>query len=267
MSVRIALYSDWHLGITKDRTIQKAFQSMAEQKPDIIVGAGDYNGGWTGHKAVHTIAMRQREVMPDIPSVTVIGNHDVWARGKPIRGSDQFNSVGMSTKRHMYPSPQIWDLNYKTIIENFKKFNIHFLDEDGVFRDSRFPGLAIFGHTMWYENVYPSSNDSSNMPVGVEGDTHGFLRRKGYRSAYDQIDSLTPEDTTRIFVSHFPVIKTHTCTEFEQWSGSAAFGEYLQADVNVKYFLNGHAHQLHTGPLRFESGSDYHKPKFIILEV
>lgn len=263
---RIALYSDWHLGMTSDKAIRKEFARMAELKPDLVVGAGDYNGGWLGAKALRTVVMRQREAMPDTPAVSVIGNHDLWCRGKPIRGSDQFNSVGMSTRRHMYPSKMMWDLNYSDIIEHFKKYNIHFLDEQGVYRNPLFPGLAILGHTMWYENPYPSSNDSTNMPVGVDGDTHAFLRKRGYDAVYAQVDSLTAADTNRIFVSHFPVIKTDTCIDFEAWSGSASFGSYLES-LGVSKFLNGHAHQLHEGPLRFESGSDYHKPKFLIIDV
>lgn len=263
--MKIALLSDWHIGQTKDKTIQKAFAEIATYEPDLIVNAGDNNGGWYGAKAVHTIHMRLREAMPDTPVVACLGNHDFWVRGRK-HGNDFFN-YSSNTPGYRRPAPDVWLRNYQDILDTFKKFNIHFLDLDGPYRDPEHAGIAVFGHTMWYENSAPPSNDAYFMPVGYEGDTHAYLRSTAYKQVYESIDKLTENDKTIIFVSHFPVIKTDNDYDFHIWSGSESFGHYLQDDVGVQYFLNGHAHQLHKGPVRWEAGSDYGFPKFIIIDV
>jgi hypothetical protein len=262
MSFKIILYSDWHLGITKDKTIVRAFNEIKEHKPDLVVNAGDNNGGWYGAKATHTILMRHREVMPDVPTVAVLGNHEHWVRGRKARfNGDVF---GRSYGR---PSFESWRLNYQDIIKTMQKFSVHFLDLDGPWRSPEHPGIAVVGHTMWYEKADPPTNDLLHMPYHVDGDTHAYMRRNAYREVLDSLDKLTDQDTTRIFVSHFPVIDASGDTEFAEYSSSKVFGENLKETFGISKFLCGHAHQRHEGPLRFEAGSQYGKPRFLILEI
>ena len=260
--MKIALWSDWHLGTTKDKSIMRQFALMAEQKPDLVVAGGDYNGGWYGAKATRTVFRRFREAMPDVPSCGVLGNHEHWIRGR--KAGFTGDHLGKSFQR---PSAETWRLNYLEIQRVFEENKIHFLDLAGPMRLPDHPGIAIVGHTLWYEKAQPPTNDLNFMPYSMDGDTHAFMRRNAYREAFDNLDKLTDEDMTRVFVSHFPVINVKGDHEFEQFSASAVFGESLQATFRIQKFLCGHAHQYHNGPLRFEAGSDYGRPKFLMIEI
>lgn len=250
---KIAQINDTHEGITKTKHIKVMLQKLAEEDFDVLVHCGDYCGGMTGHKTLRTTVQLIRSIFPDKPFASAIGNHDMWSLGY----------------RDCQPSPDIfWD-NYKQILEVFAENNVWFLDEQGPYRQN---GCTLVGHSGWYANreIIDHSNDFNFLPIGMDGDTQSFLQKRAMDGLWRNMDLLNEEDqkNTLVFVSHFPVIKVDPeDTGFDLWSWSAALGDNLQTQYGIKTFLNGHAHQHHQGPLRWETGTDYNKPKYQIIEV
>jgi DNA repair exonuclease SbcCD nuclease subunit len=228
---------------------------LAKENVDLVVHAGDFCGGRTGYKSVATTSSLLREVFPNTPIVAVLGNHDIWM--KPTR---KFKGEGWYPIDYGAPSLFSYTKCLRKIEEAFLIQKIHFLDKDGVFRDSRFPGVALVGHSGWYKHK-PNSNDWCHLPVGLEGDTHSHLLKKAETEVFKNLDQLTPEDTKRVFVSHHPVI------EPRDWGWDSKLGELLITDYSIKTFLNGHLHERHEGPLKWEAGSDYNNPRYVVLEV
>jgi len=263
--VRICQTSDTHEGTTTNKWIRRLAEGIAKEDFDILMHNGDYCGGSMGHKTLRSTVQILRDANPDKPFVSTLGNHDYWCL--PSTAKKRFDYEG----RRVFSNPCLSDYvdNLEKIRKVFKENNVHFLDEDGPFR---YNDIVIIGHTGWY--VYPDiakkTNDLGKMPLGLEGDTHRTMQKKALEGVYSHVDALTEEDKkkTIVFASHFPVIKTERCdSSFEIFSWSKGLGDFLQEELGVRYFFNGHAHQLHKGPLRYESGSDYYKPRHHVVEV
>lgn len=251
----VGLTSDTHLGLTKISAIRRMFLDLRDENPDIIVHCGDYSGGKIGHEKVKLTCELMREIFPDTPIISVTGNHCKWSgQGKRI-GRDEFGDK-------VYARPHLVNFqhNESEIVDCFKKHRVHFLDNDGVYRHPGFPCYAFVGHTGWYHKR-PNSNDFNFMPMGIEGDTHYFLLKMAENELMQNLQGLTDDDVVRILVTHFPVIDP------QDFGWSEKLGKILQEQYGISYFLNGHAHQRHNGPLRFESGSDYYLPRYLIMNI
>lgn len=246
--MRICLFSDWHVEVATSGRINEQLSLMQESAPDLIINLGDNCGAENGAKSTKQLTGKVRKVFPSTPFVSCLGNHDYWTKGEDAR-----------------PSPEQFHNNYRSICETFKKHKVHFLDEDGVYRNPHFPGYAVAGHSLWYGHSSPPTNDGRWMPWGLDGDTHRYMQRKSYSQLFDSLETLTSEDTTRIFCSHFPVVNFRGADD-ELYSGPLSLGSSLEREFAFTKFLCGHAHQLHTGPLRYETGSDYGTPRHLILD-
>ena len=90
LSVRIALVSDLHVKRAADAIteLEALWSQIIEQKPDIILLAGDYINDGSGIEGIETIGPQIAQVfatsdMP--PVVAVLGNHDYWSGGSAWR--------------------------------------------------------------------------------------------------------------------------------------------------------------------------------------
>lgn len=76
--LRVAFASDLHLGpTTSRRTLDAAFQRLADAEPDLLVLGGDYVFLEATPAIARELAARVREV-PARAKVAVMGNHDLW---------------------------------------------------------------------------------------------------------------------------------------------------------------------------------------------
>jgi predicted MPP superfamily phosphohydrolase len=244
-TLRIAQTSDTHLGITDGNKLRKMFRRMASEKPDLVVHCGDYNGGKLGSKAVRSTLGFLREQMPDTPVISVVGNHDYWV---PERTLGAFLA------------------NLQAVKAAFHEFRVHFLDAQGPYFQG---GISFAGHTGWYHHLPPPTNDRNWMPRDIEGVSPDiWLAHRAWREleAHLQHPGLSPEGPD-VLVTHFPVIRPEEPEAqrgFDLYSGNPIIAHLLPG---TRYFLNGHAHQLHKGPLQWECGSDYNKPTYQIIEI
>jgi len=267
--MKVLQLNDTHEGQTKSSKLRKFIKKVAQEEFDVLLHNGDYCGGFKGHKTVNSTLKLIREFIPDKPFVSVIGNHDFWM------GNTEYPH---SSWKHRHPSLLDFQENYRKIQDSFKKYNVHFLDQDGPYRHPDFK-VTIVGHSGWYHHPNPIEhiNDFYWLPYGIEGDTHRFLQKAATNGLEKNLALLTEEDRQReiVFASHFPVIlaKPSNPTKYDWEKGFSIFcgnpfiGQMMQDDYGCRYFFNGHAHQLHRGPLRYETGTDYAKPAFHIVEV
>jgi len=249
------LISALHIGLTKEKNLRRMFKDSLESKPDIIVNAGDYCGGTKGSKSVRTISRLTREFYPDIPVLSVIGNHDYWTEGRKKEGV-------------RYPKPGLLQFtnNYQEIIQHFQDNNIHFLDTDGPFEMG---DLLFVGNSGWYSYQNPPTNDSTYLPLGLEGDTHNYMRKRSRELLFESIESLDKlydESHTVLYVSHFPVVFDKKDRNNVLYGGDHNIGTMMKENYNCEFFLEGHSH-IHKNSVVYNCGSDYKDPKFLIIEV
>ena len=260
--MRIAVTSDTHLGasdMTTHKQLRALFEKIAADSPDVLVHAGDYNGGFLGYKKVRSTVRLAREVLGrDLPFLSVIGNHDYWVLG------------GRDYDSHERLNPQVrhWQKNLRKIEEIFKEYGVHFLDEDGP---ARFEECTFVGHSLWYENApYGVTNDELFLPKRVDGvEIHRYLKERNFAKSSANLALLRNTDRNRIFVSHMAVVNPEGQPpgEFAIRNVDESYGAMLQRDFDIKYFINGHCHERHEGPQRIEAGSDYGSPRHVLMEI
>ena len=253
--MRISLTSDLHLGISSARSIEQKLQLMKKEEPDIIVNAGDNCGTDIGHIATETLAPLFRKYFPTQPIFWTNGNHDYWHKSRELHtfqeNLERINAALITEKINLIDTTGPITLDYK----NMSGEPIH-----------------VIGVSGWYATPRPRTNDINFLPKNIEGDTHHYLLKMSEDRLFkqmDELDKVYKEGDSVIFMSHFPVINTGDDYKgaFEEFSWSESIGKIVQEKYKCKHFLNGHAHQRHAGPLRYEAGSDYYRPNFIVIEV
>lgn len=255
--MRVALVSDTHINITTPGELNVMFRRLAQEQFDVLVHAGDYCGGTLGHKSVTPTVVMMRKYFPNMPIISVLGNHDLWCY------------QGSGTRR-VRPTVEEFEANYSAILDTFRTHSVHFLDTDGPYSHPEFPLVKFMGCTGWYAHPAPPTNDELYLPHAVEY-SHTALHSAALQTLYRNADLLDqtydPAVDTVVFVTHFPVRKPPEDTRYDLFSWSEGIGDFVAESYNCKYFLNGHAHMNFNGPLRYESGSDYRNPKYNIIEV
>lgn len=266
-SLKLILTSDTHLGITKYSVLEKMFTEISEKEFDLLIHAGDYSGGVEGWRKVkHTVEL-MRKCIPSKPILTTIGNHDFWVRGRRKK-----NEVDYLSRTYGTPTLHAYLLNYDKIAKVFKENGIHFLDEDGMYSLPEQPTTKFIGCSGWYSDPNPPTNDKYFLPLGELDSTAATLSLRAdfiINEQIRQLDANYEEGYRTIFVSHFPVINTGDDYKgsFEQFSWVTQIPSVLHTEYNCTHFLCGHAHQRHEGPLRWEAGSDYYRPKYLEITI
>lgn len=259
--LRVGITSDTHIGITKPKAIQKMLRAASNQTVDVWVHAGDFCGGVDGARSVNTTLNMMRIAFGSkVPIIGVLGNHDFWQRGAKFHGYGDF-------AQYAKPSEDAFRKNLVKAAQAFKDTGAHFLDLDGPFIHE---GVAFVGNTMWYTDPDPGTNDTKYLPWSIEGmDPHSYMLKRAFdliSNDFRVLKKLIDDTTPVVFVSHFPVVALRTPSD-EKYGGPLSVGEAAIRLFGCPYFINGHAHQRHEGSLRYEAGSDYREPRYLIMEV
>jgi hypothetical protein len=269
--VRVAQISDTHIGITTEGQLKKMFRELKKEEFDILVHCGDYCGTTNGAKCVARTVKLMREFFPDKPILSTIGNHEYYCNTN--KRVPTKSPTGRTTYvKPAHPTLLDFHKNLEGIQKVFKDANIHYLDKDGIYIHPNFHDVIFIGASGWYTNPNPRTNDKLWMPIGIDGDTNRYLLKSTESDLFSseaELAKIYEPYKTVVFVSHFPVIKAGNDYKgaFEEFSWSEAIGNFFIREYNCKYFLNGHAHQLHKGPLRYECGPDYCKPAYQIIDI
>ena len=246
--MKIALVSDLHYGFSANtsNTINKFFRKLAKEKPDIVVVAGD-----TASVCQHQYKRCFETLRENLDShiLTVRGNHDLWD-GKHKKDPRS----GQRTLQEIY--------DYQEMVH--KVNHIHHLDEPFVYDN-----VTFFGFDGWYSVANPGTNDWRWIPKQHQDcPVPTYLCSKGFKDfdrVLEQYDFY--KNDINILVSHFPSV--HGPGQIKELNASPGFVEEIQKRFDV--CMNGHTHRfldLQVGKTRYlNCGSDYNKPKRIILDI
>lgn len=268
-TLRVALTSDLHIGErVKAKAIIRVFQEINTYRPDLYMNLGDNSGGLLGYRATNTICKMETNILDSsITKAGCQGNHDYWlCRSAMPRHS---------RKHGTHPFPCEWEEALGKIATSYRENNVHFFNEDGPLRKK---GWTFVGHSMWYFNLRPiDSNDWKYLPRNIETDTGKYLFKTSYRKLWNNIDLLTAQDTKVVICSHFPLTGPHFDANSCLVNEHSSLAQSLISHYHAKAFFNGHMHQQHLGPWRYEAGSNrivgfgdfkrYDHPRFLILDL
>jgi predicted MPP superfamily phosphohydrolase len=261
--LKIALISDTHIDNNKQKLVSNRLDELVKEGVDVLIHAGDYNSQTRGAPAVKLTIKLIRERFPDTPVLSTLGNHDMYSGHGKRMGRDPLTGGPI----HQHPSVSAFMENQRSLEEIFKSNNVHFIDLDGVYRHPSFQHVAFVGTMGWYQKRdLTATIDYKYMPLYLEGDTYSYLSKREENQLFQNLDQLTPLDTTRVFISHFPVIKP------KDHGWSRKLGAILKDQYKINYFLNGHMHERRAGPKYWESGSwdkatSPQKPNYILIEI
>lgn len=265
--MKIALISDTHWGLTKPKALNKMLLKLAQEPFDVLIHAGDYCGTRNGFKPTRATVQLIRDFFPEVPYLTVLGNHEYYTTGEKRRNSLNGNNF-------YRPSVETFKENFTNIKEMFEEYNVHFLDDKGLYIHEDYKDIIITGHTGWYKNPNPLTNDINYLPYNNEGNIHNYLYNKSIDELEINLQQLDhyyrPGHSTVVYVSHFPIIKDGTDGykgAFELFCGDPNIAKVMQKDYACRYFLEGHSHLRKEGPLKYNCGSDYGNPKYLIMEI
>lgn len=240
--MRILITSDTHTGFdNKTDHIHRTrmFPAMKEQAPELVIHAGDW--GIRRKENVFKAFRDFRKNFPDIPIIGVLGNHDYWQYGT-LKKDHQSLIAQINT--------EALD-NGITLLNGFEAY---------------FGKIVVFGFPGWYGSEPLCSNDPYNMYKWVDSDS--LLRQQSRECFEDAVvfardSSFSP----KICVTHFPPYSMDP-----QWGGFCANQMYFDPLCEkFNYLIVGHSHQredfFHKGCRVINPGSDYNKPKFVVLDL
>ena len=246
--VKILLLNDTHKGMTNntDKIHQKFFNKIAKEEFDVIIHAGDM----ASNKQKHVLRTfeQMREVAGERPILAVRGNHDYW----------------QDDRKHGW-------LDFYQLLEQHREWaalhNIVLLDEGGSFETNN---VFISGFATWYYDIKPGTNDCNWMDeMTPDGQIVNHFLKNKESETLNTLNIILEEKlgATRVVVSHMPVFGDHRDQKY-----TSSFNNQLALKGNCEYYLCGHSHKIYEGEEHFwakvyQTGSDYDKPKYQIIEV
>lgn len=260
--MKIALISDTHYGrgMTSKESLLQVFQDMAEEGPDLVIHAGDWSGTAAFPESVRQTMLALRKYLPNTPVLATTGNHDYWVM-KTNRMTEKWQEHQQKKGRQVG-----------------RDLGVSWLDE--------YPGGFVFGDTRivgtmtWYGATLPLTNDCHWIPGGREPlELHRRIRNEQY-DIWSKICSglREAEKSGRcdlLVVTHHPLVYPEAPVGGREHGGPEHWADELEEAHGRQplAYLNGHFHQRWNGEKdgegrkRYESGSDYGIPRYIMVNV
>jgi Calcineurin-like phosphoesterase len=98
--MRVALISDWGTGTDQAREVARL---IARQQPDLVIHLGDIYYAGTAEECDAHFLTPMRAALPDVPLLTLCGNHDVYSGGDGYYGL--LNRLGQPASYFCLRSP------------------------------------------------------------------------------------------------------------------------------------------------------------------
>lgn len=252
--IKILQLNDTHKGFSSntDSIHRNFFKKIEKLDFDVLVHCGDMSS--VKQKSVKASFQQLRKAAKDKPVLVVRGNHDYW----------QENSKSASVKRKCF---------YEVLEDHqswAREFGIQLLDEGEYYETE---GVFIGGFTTWYkDSPIGTTNDFRWMDrlTSKMDDVNSLLQTKEIFTLTNLVYQLEARiGKPRVVVSHMPCFGTDRDQRY-----TTNFSNQIALKWNCEYYLCGHSHKEYNGENMFgggvsvyQTGSDYNKPKFKIIEV
>jgi len=228
---KFLLLGDIHYRFNNNSSIIESFIETLPMEIDVVLNTGDTishdQSQWDG------ILNAMRRHFPDIPILTVLGNHDYWS-------DRQMTFLQLQLNRRRL----------------FRKYNINYLEDSPVIID----GIAIFGFDGWYWSADPPSNDDQYIYRKInDAPFNGyFLSKAEYQLSY--ILKKIPRYKKTVIVTHFD-------PNDEQMGASSLWLEKIKEKAQGELvFCCGHTHrqkdEIHGNLRILNAGGDYNIPAY-----
>lgn len=249
--MKILQLNDTHKGFSSNTDIihRKFFKKIAKEEYDVLIHCGDMSA--VKQRSVKASFKQMRETAVDKPILVVRGNHDYWQEqesGRIKKDRKCFFEI-MDDQR-----------------EWANEFGITLLDEGECLETE---DVFIGGFSTWYKDP-PVTNDFNYMDRFTHqmDDVNKLLQTKELFTLTNLMYQLESRlGKTRVVASHMPIFGSSRDQRF-----TSNFSNQLALKGNCEYYFCGHSHKLHVGEEHFwakvyQTGSDYDKPKYHIIEV
>jgi predicted MPP superfamily phosphohydrolase len=246
--MKILLLNDTHCGFGHNTSNihRKFFQRISKEEFDVVVHAGDM--AITRQSQVEASFKSLRKLAGDRPVLVVRGNHDYW---QDDRDDDWLDFYALLEQQRKWAS----------------EYNVTLLDEGNTYETDK---VLIGGFPTWYKDSKPSTNDYRWMdnltPDGLfMGEYLQGLEHSRLKELSTKLENSLGK--ARVVVSHMPIFGDDRDQRF-----TSSFANQFALKGNCEYYLCGHSHRKHEGELYFwaktyQTGSDYDKPKHLVVEV
>jgi predicted phosphodiesterase len=246
--MKVLLLNDTHKGMSNntDRIHQKFFQEIAKEEFDVIVHAGDMTAN--KQRGVSRTFKQMRDVAGKRPVLAVRGNHDYWQH-----------------------NPRFGWLDFYKLLDQHREWaalnDIILLDEGGILETE---SIFIGGFATWYYDIKPGTNDCHWMDAMTpDGQIVNHFLKNKENETLNALSLILEEKIgkTRVAVSHMPVFGDSRDQKY-----TSNFSNQIALKGNCEYYFCGHSHKLYDGQEHFwakvyQTGSDYDKPKYQIIEI
>ena len=250
---KLLITSDTHKGFSHNTTLihDKWAERFQQQEWDVVILAGDI----ASHRKQHFKAALKwwRKQAGDKPILLARGNHDLWDRSTR-------NLEGLRNHLHH---------------EWFAESNIHHLESAGPFW---IDNTCVVGFDGWYHR-HPQTNDPNHMRGRtLAGNSWRWLQScamHGFDAALKAAEQAKTNRNKVVTVTHFPIVEEvpasprHRYADPGAYDGNPYYGERLREFTDL--LIYGHSH--HAVDIVVENtrvvncGSDYNRPKHLIIEV
>ena len=248
--MKVALTTDTHYGFLGDKTRRQHeifLKSLAEAMEKEGCVALCHTGDWATHRHEQlekTFALFREYIKT--PIFTVFGNHDFW-----------------NEKNKYKPLP--WEKLLANQDELLVKYNITHVGKNPTVLNNVFFG----GFDGWYHHLNPPTNDLKYLPQWVGGEPlHGLMSKKAYQDLNSLLYKLPEFNYEKaVCLTHFPPFIDDPA--YELCNANPAYLDVIAESFHV--LMVGHSHQTQDfmkGSLRvLNSGAEYNKPRFVIVEL
>jgi predicted phosphohydrolase len=268
---KIVVTSDLHLGITQPETVRRLAESIAAERPDLTVLAGD-----VGERLANFVSCL--DLFRDMPGEVAVlaGNHDVWARAG-------------------HSSQDLWERELPAAVRAAGMLWL----EDMSWRSG---GVALVGSLAWYDysgadptfaDVTPDEFSARKGEFNLDarfvnwpwGDV-AFARELGDALCVRlEACERDPSVESVVLVTHVPLFGEQLLRKPEdpRWGytnayfGNLTLGRRVLGARKLRVVVSGHTHVGRTGLARraeaqegvpvLTLASDFHKPVYQAIDT
>lgn len=255
--MKLAFTSDLHYPVASPEQLTSLAHEIQAEAVEALILAGDLGESLNHEKFIEECISFFKNAAPKIGFVA--GNHDLWGDTQRI-WSEVLPSLSSDTV--IYLEDQNLILNDVAVVGSY----LHY-DYSGA-ANPKLPDI-------FYKINKGRYNNDANY-LDIQEDKNFFRRlRDGFLSRLKKAEE-DPNIRAIVAVTHVPcldglIVRRPEWDVSNAYFGVNSFEDKLAAFTKLKWIVGGHSHvEKHTrlGSIQaFSIGSDYHQPKYYVIDV